>query len=136
MALARPCDGKDDVACVISANMAAKRFPLKYIGMAAAPPKPRVTSGLKQVPAPASATSALSKVAPKVAFKGTPTANGMCAAGIAWGGQICCAASCGECERGDKSCRDKPGGRDLCCASQIARRDRRCVTKEDVGCVI
>eukprot|EP00947_MAST-08B_sp_MAST-8B-sp1_P002908 g2908.t1 len=55
-----------------------------------------------------------------------------CVLGLALG-TSCCAQSCGKC--GGQSCGAFPGGASRCCAGAIQRRNRRCVSPLDVGCV-
>ena len=48
--------------------------------------------------------------------------------------QHCCAGSCGKC--GGGGCKKRPGGRALCCESDIKKNGIICQHKWDVGCMI
>ena len=67
-----------------------------------------------------------------------PTAA--CREGIRSSEDVCCARSCGRCERADnaskRGCSSLPGGRLVCCSRVIKRSHRQCTSPSDVGCLI
>ena len=58
---------------------------------------------------------------------------GLCRDGLR-NGDICCAASCGQC--GGGGCSQSPGGADRCCGAAIRSRGFHCVHPGDEACII
>ena len=49
-------------------------------------------------------------------------------------GQVCCAASCGQCD--SVRCSKRPGGWAHCCPNAILKQGRYCSSSADTACIV